>query len=120
MSRYGVILYDKYGREIANDVDIFLKLHAEGVVTVPAAVLVGGPTYTFTAGVVTASFPDLIGLPHLTLVDKSTASPTTVPELNIWPELLGLDVNNHFSGLKIYNCHTSEKTVQYRVWRYVY
>ena len=117
---YGVILFDKVGRPILNNQNIFVKLHEEGVATVSAATQAGSPSYTFTAGSATINFAPLVGLPHITLVDQTTTAPTVVSDLNIWPVIMNLDANNHFFQFKIYNCALVQKTVKYRVWRYVY
>jgi len=97
-----------------------MRIHEEGVATVPAAVrlpVAYSPPPSFTQGSVTVDFEPTSRRPIITLTDITSTTPANSFDISYYAQNPGT-FDGQYKKFYIYSSDLEIKTIRWRVWRW--
>ena len=110
MTTYGLVVLDRAGIPLIDEASVLIKLHEEGIVTVPAQVS------AFVQGVATVNFTPCTPLPIITILDIDDKVMAQVEDFATFVALQGQDGNNQFHQFKVFSYAGTSTDFKWRVW----
>jgi hypothetical protein len=110
MTDHGMIINDRAGIPIVDGKNIMIKLHDEGVVTVPSR---GG---IYTPGTIFVNFKPCIPLPIITTIDIDDKTQTFFEDFATFSSLQMKNGSNQWYRFQMGNFSTTTTKFKWRVW----